>query len=439
MNRREKEVLLALLGEKKRRFRVAYSKIKISVYSDYLETLEDRQLKYIGLYGGRGSIKTYSILQFLVKESFNPSVANSSFVLGREIKDNIDSNLRQSFIDVLNMLDTVNGGSLLPHFDIKNNGITNTQNNVKILFRGFRVTGGESKTSQIDRVKGFGRVAYLFIDEAAAISDDLLNALFPSVNRQNKINGIETVNDARLLFAWNRAFLIDPIHKKLLSFGERAKVLKRNIFDLPEEFQDKNLLEQAEAERGEHHFDHTWMGEPYHAYSGLPFYGVTLCDLKSSSSMSGSTGFLDLSFKGGDYTSLSIGKEFTNGKIVALGFAWKRSWAACITDVVRVLRQYGVDRFYYEENGQGIVPRDAFYSLGITAIPHTTTGNKEDRIYAVGYKVKDRLRLYQGSQKDWLDMVVNYSSASKYDDAPDSLTNLLIKMGVRYEKIKLKG
>ena len=418
---------------------IAYEDIQLSLFDEHREALEDETIKFIGLYGGRGGIKTFSVNQFLTKESFNPEYKNKNFILGREIADAIDSNLKASFESVINLVDELNDGKIKHHFTIKRGEIINNVTNVKVLFKGFRVTEGKTKASQIDKVKGMADIAFLYIDEAATISEEMLNALFPTANRQFTINGVEAKNSTRMIFTWNRYFSIDPILKKLLTYKTKSKIIFKNIFDLPEEFQDIELIEQAKAERNEWYYDHVWLGEPFAGLSGLPFINIPIEELDDKSVMNGGTAFFDLSFKGGDYSSLACVKKLPNGKVIAFVFVWKRAWIACVSDVVRIVKEYDLN-LYYEENGQGIVPRDEFYKYGVSAQGRETSINKEDKIYGVGYLVRDDLILISNhGSKEGLEMVCNYSSTAEYDDGPDALVMALMELGYKHEKLKLNS
>lgn len=423
------------------------TKHKFLVPSVYRDAFGDEAAKYIVLKGGRGSGKTFAIVCHLIEESFDEKYEKSLFLFLREIQTSIEDSVYSVVVDLIGQ------ANLSQYFKVTNNKITNTLTGVEFAFTGLRSTGGKTAFSQVNKIKGKHKVRYVFMDEAQDASEDSLNVLFPTVNRSGRVKfepEYQKVLDAllgeqdldvaesRFLFAMNPNFAEDPVIAKIRTYGAAARILTVNIFDLPEEFRDKQLLEQAEAERGEIYFDHVWLGAPSPKISGYPFIDVPLVDAAEGESIP-CIAFLDPSFKGGDYTALSF-IAVHNGTVFAWGRCWHQSWNVALDEIAAELAKHDVYEFWYEDNGLGSVPQELFAEVGVDAIPRTTLGNKFDRIFKVGAFIRDRMQFIQNwSNQAWLEQCRKFNEEAANDDAPDSLTNAAIRAGVVSDKMKFKA
>ena len=419
---------------------------------EYDDVFHDYYLKYILLKGGRGSCKTINACCFLIDESFDYSLKGCLFLFGREIQKGVDESV---FAVVKSM---IHQAFLLPYFSISKTRIVNKLTGITFIFTGLRATGGKTSFSQVNKIKGKFNVKYLFIDESQDLSADTINALFPTVNRSSVINIIpkdwhtiadksddELIDrDTRFIFAMNPNFDTDPIVEKLEGFQHSAMIagtrsntaiIHKNIFDLPPEFQDQQLLEEAEAEKGSVYYDHVWKGMPSHKISGYPF-----TELKKITMDGGSVrilgAFLDPSFKGRDFTALSFVGE-VSGRMICWGRVWKRAWNNVVNEVVFELKKTPPDYFWYEDNSMGTVPQDKFAESGVNAIPCVTLGNKENRIYQSASYTADRMSIVVNlCNSEYVNQVLKYNEHAEYDDGPDSLALCLIKCGVIRERVK---
>lgn len=408
----------------------------------YRKLFGDRAAKYIILKGGRGSGKTFAIVCFLIEESFKKEYEKSLFLFLREVQTSIEDSVYAVIVDLINQ------AQLTQYFDVKNNRIINTLTGVEFAFTGLRSTGGKTAFSQVNKIKGKHKVRYVFMDEAQDASEDSLNVLFPTVNRGGTVKFtpeyqklIEVLlgepdvdlTESRFLFAMNPNFDEDPVLAKVKTHGEQARIEHVNIFDLPKEFQDKQLLDQAESEKGEVYYDHVWLGAASHKLSGYPW--IQCGEIRTNETIQ-CIAFIDPSFKGGDYTALSF-VGIRGGRLVAWGYCWKKAWKACIDDICDLFDQYKPAEAYYEDNAQGNTPQDLFGDCGYEVSPRTSFGNKENRIYKVAYYVAHRLDLVRNHcNEEWYKQVTKYNEEAPHDDAPDSLASAFVVAGIITDKMK---
>ncbi len=165
--------------------------------------------------------------------------------------------------------------------------------------------------------------------------------------------------------------------------------------------------------------------------TGNPLSGVSWID---SFPTGESVAFIDPSFRGGDYTAMSVGKGHFDG-VAIQGFAWKKAWADCLPDMIAACKAHSIKRLCFETNALGMQPlsvlraafADAGVAVGVTG--RDSTGYKHSRIMAAGTFAK-LIHLAKTSHRIYIDQVTKYEYGSKFDDAPDSLASLLEWLGL---------
>jgi hypothetical protein len=404
----------------------------------YRENLDNSSLKYFCVKGGRGAVKSFSFTSKLIEESFKEEYQNCAFLFAREVMKSVED----SVYGLCKLL--IRDAQLEHFFKFTQNKIVNTLTGVTFLFLGLRATGGKTQSSQLNRIKGKVAIKWIFVDEAQDLSAEVINVLFPTVNRGTNSGVINQpwheernidVTDTRFLFAMNVHKPIDPIVAKLNTLKDSSKIIHVNIFDLPPEYQDKQLIEQAKAEEGEAYYPHVWLGEAFANFGGFPFmnHKFTQCDGNPVAYFA----FLDPSFKGGDFTALSFLGEHPDHGAVAWGFCWRRAWFDCIDDIERVYKKFKPSKFYYEDNNLGSVPQNMLGNVGIPSIPKTSLINKESRIYKAAMYTSNMITFLEShSNSDYIENVRYYSDAADNDDGADAFASTIIQSGIIKDKIK---
>ena len=399
--------------------------------------------------GGRGSCKSMNAVSFLIDESFDYKLSGSLFLFSREIQATIADGLYSMCKSLIDQ------AFLTPYFRITNNRIVNKLTGVEFGFIGLRATGGKTAFSQVNKIKGKFKVKYLLVDEAQDLTEETINVLFPTVNRSSTVSIVpkpwhtqkddSIVNtETRFLFAMNPNYEVDPILEKLKGFQhaamqkkERSQVaiIHRNIFDVPVEFQDDQLLAEAENEENQVYYDHVWLGESSYQIGGFPFSDTPTITMDGGDvRILGA--FLDPSGNGRDRTALSfVGK--CSGRLICWGKTWRSAWNRVIDDIIVELKKTPPDYFWYEDNGVQDTGRQMFAEKGMDAIPYCTHGNKEDRIYSVAAVISNRISIVANlCNSEYISQVQKYNENAVFDDAPDSLASCLIKTGIIPKRIK---
>jgi hypothetical protein len=145
-----------------------------------------------------------------------------------------------------------------------------------------------------------------------------------------------------------------------------------------------------------------------------------------------SVAWIDPSFKGTDYTALSIIKSHMQG-VAVVGFVFKKAWNHCLDEMVPHFKKYNVKKLAIECNSLGDQPvimlRQLLQGSGIGVVGVDSVLNKHSKIMAAG-SYAHLIHLSKESSKVYIDQVVKYEYKAEHDDAPDSLASCLEWIGL---------
>lgn len=140
--------------------------------------------------------------------------------------------------------------------------------------------------------------------------------------------------------------------------------------------------------------------------------------------------WIDPSFKGTDYTALTIMKGHFQG-VAVLGYVYKKAWNHCIDEMIVRIQENGVRKLAFECNSLGTQPVEMLQGKlrGVGVVGKENNKNKHSRIMAAG-AFAHLIHLAKNSDQVYIDQVVKYEYNSKHDDAPDSLASCLEWIGL---------
>jgi predicted phage terminase large subunit-like protein len=145
-----------------------------------------------------------------------------------------------------------------------------------------------------------------------------------------------------------------------------------------------------------------------------------------------SVAWIDPSFKGTDYTAISIIKSHFQG-IAVVGFTYKKSWNNALDQLVEKLLKYNVKKLAFECNSLGDQPvimlRQLLKGKGIGVVGVDSTMNKHSKIMAAG-SYAHLIHLSKESDQNYINQVVQYEYNAKHDDSPDSLASCMSFIGL---------
>ena len=267
------------------------------------------------------------------------------------------------------------------------------------------------------------------------ICDDLITPDDVSKAERDKV---EAVRAELMKLTENVCFIGQPAHAKDVYAKLRklpgVKKLEVPYGSIPQ--LDVNLDAQRAAGVSEESIQASYFLQIGEA-ERMPFSGVEYVDFFPSGT---STGFIDPSHEGVDYTAMAIGAMNFDRFIVA-GFAWPKAWDDCLEDILSVIKAYRVACFAFETNGLGKHPVILLRRMGARVDEWKSTENKHGRILnAATGKQFIKLAQYlppelqtsafRQAQQTFNNMVLDYEYKAEHDDAPDALANLMKYVGL---------
>jgi len=224
----------------------------------------------------------------------------------------------------------------------------------------------------------------------------------------------------------NVAIIGQPVHKYDL-YGDLKPLIQTmavphgTIPELDHDLEAQRLAGVSEASIKASYFLEVESENP------MPFENIKFLDEFPKGD---SVAFIDPSFKGGDFTALSICRGYFDG-VAVKGRTFKKAWNHCIDEIKEELIKSGVKRLAFECNSLGDMPltilREAFSPIGVVGI--NSIDNKHSRIMACGVYAH-LIHLSKDSDQEYKTQVQRYEYGAKNDDAPDSLASLLKWIGL---------
>lgn len=145
--------------------------------------------------------------------------------------------------------------------------------------------------------------------------------------------------------------------------------------------------------------------------------------------------FIDPSHEGGDYTALTIFRQYFSG-VAVKGRVFKKAWFNCVDEIAEELYKCNVTRLCFETNALGEQPvvllRDVLDGIGV--VGRKSTNHKHSRIMAAG-PFAPLIHMAETSDRLYKLHVRKYEHGAKYDDAPDSLATGLEWLGLIKGKV----
>lgn len=237
-----------------------------SKFRELFVKLQKKDLTYLILNGGRASTKTQSVATFLIEESYLHT--DATFVCGREYM----STIKDSVYDTLQRLIRIPKKDILENdFKITDREIINLKTNTKFIFKGFNdfSVKASKKSSNQNKIKSISNIKYIWVDESQDLTTDTLDVLIPTgrgfivsfVDNENYQEDMNLDKDTRFIFTLNKNTEEDAVFQ-YFEKNIRALITTINIFDLEEEFRNKEMLKVAEQDRLRgSDYNHIWLGQ----------------------------------------------------------------------------------------------------------------------------------------------------------------------------------
>ena len=133
---------------------------------------------------------------------------------------------------------------------------------------------------------------------------------------------------------------------------------------------------------------------------------------------------VDAAFGGGDFTALTCGK-IADGKLLLYGRLWRGHVSAVMEEIIAECDRLLCGPIHVETNAdKGYVARE-LRQMGALVRPYTESANKHVKIATLLRKWWPDTIFVRGTDRAYIDQILDYSESAAHDDAPDSAACLV--------------
>ena len=128
---------------------------------------------------------------------------------------------------------------------------------------------------------------------------------------------------------------------------------------------------------------------------------------------------LDSAFYGEDYTAFTAMK-YLDGKFYIYGKCWRKNVQDCYQSIYYDYIRLMLGKCFNEKNAdKGMVARD-LKKIGMRMVTYDETTNKHIKIVTYLKAIWNRVIFVEGTDPEYIEMILDYNENAKHDDAPDS-------------------
>ncbi|MBR2602384.1 MAG: hypothetical protein IKE08_06815, partial [Clostridia bacterium] len=137
---------------------------------------------------------------------------------------------------------------------------------------------------------------------------------------------------------------------------------------------------------------------------------------------------IDPAYGGGDWTAMTCAKKLGDGTIVMYGKMWQRNAAEVVEEMIEIAARLRCGLIYCEENGDKgflvdqINIRDE--KALVWAEGYTESQNKKIKIQTYLKQAWGRIQFLEGTDREYIDQILDYTEFAEHDDAPDSAASV---------------
>lgn len=133
---------------------------------------------------------------------------------------------------------------------------------------------------------------------------------------------------------------------------------------------------------------------------------------------------VDAAYGGGDYTAFTICKK-KDGKYYAYGKLWHKHVDDVQDEIIRVRKRFMAGRIYCEDNGDKGYLAKELRKKGETVTTYHEGMNKLLKILTYLKFNWSNVVFVEGTDKAYIDQILEFTEEAEHDDAPDSLACLI--------------
>lgn len=132
---------------------------------------------------------------------------------------------------------------------------------------------------------------------------------------------------------------------------------------------------------------------------------------------------VDSAFYGSDYTAFTI-MSYHDGKYYIYGKLWRKHVEDCYQQINDLYNKFLCGKIYLERNAdKGMVARD-LKNIGLHSVSYDESTNKHIKIVTYLKAIWADAEFVEGTDKEYIEQIVDYTEDAEHDDAPDSASCL---------------
>lgn len=133
---------------------------------------------------------------------------------------------------------------------------------------------------------------------------------------------------------------------------------------------------------------------------------------------------IDAAYGGEDYTAFTIVKK-SDGKYYVFGRLWHKAVDECLDEIIEERKRLLAGKIYCETNGdKGYLARD-LRERGERVVTYSETTNKYIKIVTHLKGEWQNVCFVNGTDKEYIEQILDYNEYAEHDDAPDSLACMM--------------
>ena len=136
---------------------------------------------------------------------------------------------------------------------------------------------------------------------------------------------------------------------------------------------------------------------------------------------------IDAAYGGEDSTVFTIVKK-SEGKYYVYGKIWQQHVEKCLDQIIWEKHKFNAGRIYCEENGDKGYLAKEIRSRGEKVSTYWEDMNKYLKIVTYLKFEWRNIVFVEGTDEDYINMILDYNENAEHDDAPDSLASLIRKL-----------
>lgn len=143
---------------------------------------------------------------------------------------------------------------------------------------------------------------------------------------------------------------------------------------------------------------------------------------------------IDAAYGGDDYTAFTIAKKY-NGKLYILGKAWHKHVDNCIDEIIAIRKSFNAGKIWCEQNSDKGYLKKELKKRDERAVNYHEGMNKFVKITTYLKGAWDDIIFVDGTDKDYIQQILDFNENAEHDDCPDSLASVARLMYSKNEEV----